>query len=78
MLGRRLRRRLRLAVGTLLRLRLSLLRTRGGTNAGPRTGQARLGRLDCCNVIGWALASQEDVTVAETSLRRACGSGISG
>ncbi len=43
MLGRR---RISLAVGTLLHLRLRLLRTRGGIIADPRTGQARLGRLE--------------------------------
>jgi hypothetical protein len=55
-----------------------LLRTRCGTAAVPRPGQARLARLDSSNVIRCALAIHKDVAVPDTRLGRACGSSISG
>ena len=55
-----------------------LLRTRCGTAAVPRPGQARLARLDCSNVIRVALAGHKEIAVPDTRLGRACGSSISG
>ena len=55
-----------------------LRRTRCGTAADPRPGQARLARLDCSNVIRVALAGHKEIAVPDTRLGRACGSSISG